>query len=128
MKSFSEAKWIWHNSYRGTNVYVNFEDEFTLGDAPSACSIKISCDRNYALYINGGFVDSGQYSDYEDLKYYDELDITPHVKPGKKYTACRRLLSGRKLLYLPARRAGADFRGVGRRRGGLRLVRADSRI
>lgn len=83
MKSFSEAKWIWHNSYRGTNVYVNFEDEFTLGDAPSACSIKISCDRNYALYINGGFVDSGQYSDYEDLKYYDELDITPHVKPGK---------------------------------------------
>ena len=61
MKSFSEAKWIWHNSYRGTNVYVNFEDEFTLGDAPSACSIKISCDRNYALYINGGFIDSGQY-------------------------------------------------------------------
>ncbi len=82
MINFQKAKWIWHNSFRGVNVYVNFEDEFTLDTVPTKCGIKISCDRNYALYINGSFVDSGQYSDYEDLKFYDELDITPYVKPG----------------------------------------------
>ncbi len=83
MNNFSKAKWIWHNSYRGTNVYVNFEDEFTLSDIPSDCRIKISCDRNYMLYINGSFVDCGQYSVYEDMKFYDELDIAPFVKTGR---------------------------------------------
>ena len=83
MENFTAARWIWHNSYRGINVYINFEDCSTLGEIPSDCRVKISCDRNYALYLNGEFIDCGQYSDYEDMKFYDELDVTPFVKTGR---------------------------------------------
>lgn len=83
MGSFDKAKWVWHNSYRGKNVYVNFEDKFTLKSAPSSCKVKISCDRSYALYVNGEFAHCAQCSDYEDLKFYDEVDITGHIKPGE---------------------------------------------
>ena len=79
---FDKAVWIWHNDYSTTNVYVDFDDSFTL-DEVGECRILISCDRNYSLSINDRFVNCGQYSDYEDLKYYDELDITPFVKAGE---------------------------------------------
>ncbi|MCI8388341.1 MAG: hypothetical protein HFE63_07760 [Clostridiales bacterium] len=80
---FSKSEWIWHNDYRGVNVYVNFEDSFKLDSKPEKCLMRISCDRNYSLYINGKFVDCGQYSDYEDLKFYDELDISEFVNVGE---------------------------------------------
>lgn len=79
---FDNAVWIWHNDCDTTNVYVDFDDRFTL-DEVGDCHILISCDRNYSLSINDRFVNCGQYSDYEDLKYYDELDITPFVKTGE---------------------------------------------
>ena len=79
---FETAAWIWHNDYRGINVYVNFEDSFTLAGTPGSALLRISCDRNYMLSLNGRFVDCGQYSDYEDLKFYDELDVTRFLSPG----------------------------------------------
>lgn len=81
--AFERSQWIWHNSYRGVNVYVNLEDSFSFDASPSGCRIRISCDTNYALWLNGHFVDCGQYADYEDMKVYDELNLSGLVKPGK---------------------------------------------
>ena len=41
----------------------------------SSCSL-------YALYINGQFVDCGQYPGYEDYQVYDVIDITSYTVDG----------------------------------------------
>lgn len=37
----------------------------------------------YAVYINGNFVDCGQYDGYEDYQVYDTIDISSFVKEGE---------------------------------------------
>ncbi|MFA6948953.1 MAG: sugar-binding domain-containing protein, partial [Eubacteriales bacterium] len=83
MPAFEKAKWIWNGEMHSPNVYVSFEDSFSLPEKSGEVRLRISCDRNYALYCNGKFVDCGQYGDYEDLKYYDELDVTPYLSAGE---------------------------------------------
>ena len=70
----NRSKWIWKRDLSGKDVYCDFVDSFDYsgGDV----KVKISADSNYALYINGNFVESGQYGDYPHYKVYDEFDIT----------------------------------------------------
>ena len=67
---FEKAKKIWTPS-SGVNTYADFSAKFAKGDR-----VRVSCDGNYALYINGSFVDAGQYPGYEDLQFFDEPDIS----------------------------------------------------
>ena len=45
--------------------------------------LRISCDSDYAVFINGSYVSSGQYGDFEHYKIYDEIDISSSLKKGK---------------------------------------------
>lgn len=45
--------------------------------------VRLSCDSDYTLFINGEFVASNQYGDYEHYKIYDELDVSDFVKDGE---------------------------------------------
>ena len=74
---FEKAKKIWTPS-SGVNTYADFSARFAKGDR-----VRVSCDGNYALCINGSFVDAGQYPGYEDLQFFDDLDISPFVKDGE---------------------------------------------
>ncbi len=80
--ALTNAKWIWHNDYKIQNVYLNFFDKLNAKSGKKY-TMYISADSNYALYINGTFVESGQFADYPEYKIYDTLDITPFVKEGE---------------------------------------------
>lgn len=83
---FEQAKWIWNRQTIGTDCYCEFVSTASL-DGAKATKLRISADSNYALYINGRFIDSGQYADYPFYKVYDELDITKHIVSGENHIA-----------------------------------------
>lgn len=84
--SWSEkSKWIWLQEEQVADSYGDFFSEFVYTSGNIA--IQLSADSNYALYINGRFVNSGQYGDYPHYKVYDKIDITGYCKPGTNQLA-----------------------------------------
>ena len=77
MKPFENAKWIWCNNNAGKDEYGEFICEFNASS--DSCQCRISCDGDYALELNGTFVESGQYGDFEHYKIYDTVDLTPYL-------------------------------------------------
>lgn len=82
---FATAKWIWFEEKNSVDSYGEFVGEFPFGGDDTYC--RISCDSDYALYVNGEFVDSNQYADFERYKIYDTLNLTPYLKKGKNRIA-----------------------------------------
>ena len=78
MKWNEKSKWIWVNCEQSADTYGEFYSEFDF--ERGEVGIRISVDSNYVLYINGEFVNSGQYPDFPHYKIYDELDITKYCK------------------------------------------------
>ena len=74
---FNEAKWIWINENAEYNEYGEFVFRVAKGKSASVC--KVSCDGDYTLFINGTYVASNQYGDYEHYKIFDEIDVTPFL-------------------------------------------------
>lgn len=85
MKKFKLAKWIWVDEKSAPDTYGEFYDEFVWEEGEINCLL--SCDGDYTLYINGEYVASNQYGDYEWYKSYDSIDITPYLKKGKNSIA-----------------------------------------
>ena len=81
MEKIKTPDWIWLDAPSHQDMYVDFTDEFEFDG--SLTNIDISCDSNYTIYINGTFVQSGQYPDFPYYKVYDKLDITSYCKKGK---------------------------------------------
>ena len=77
------AKWIWQKTEGDKDTYVEFYSplSYTGGNA----EIEISCDGDYTLFINGKYVSSSQYGDYEHYKIYDKLNITSMLKTGENH-------------------------------------------
>jgi alpha-L-rhamnosidase len=86
MKDFSACRacWIWDD--RGQpheNHYVEFRREFRLDQPPAAdATLSLSVDSNYVLWLNGTFVDCGQYSDFPGAKTFDALEVGAHLRQG----------------------------------------------
>ena len=76
-----QANWIWCSGSEEKNCYVDFKQCFTCEEEAPAV-IELSADGNYALYLNGCFVNSGQYPDYPEYKVFDRLDLQAFLKPG----------------------------------------------
>ncbi len=85
MKSFTRAKWIWVENKSIPDTYGEFYDEFIWNEGDVKCSL--SCDSDYTLFVNGIFVASNQYGDYEWYKVYDTIDITKYLQKGKNAIA-----------------------------------------
>jgi len=81
---FQNAQWIFAGDIPSDicNAYFDYQAEFSLEQTENI-RLFISASTLYAVYVNGEFVDCGQYADYEDYQVYDELDITQFVKQGK---------------------------------------------
>ena len=77
---FSNSQWIWRAGNNCDNDYTEFADSFEYNGG-SAC-VRISVCGDYTLYINGTYVASNQYGDFEHYKVYDEIDISAFVHPG----------------------------------------------
>ncbi|MBQ2668456.1 MAG: hypothetical protein IJF56_07530 [Clostridia bacterium] len=77
------GNWLWLSACPDTvNVYADFKHTFA---APihAPVRLELSCDGNYAVYLNDKFVNSGQYPDYPEYKVYDALELTPFLQPGE---------------------------------------------
>lgn len=83
---FQKAKWIWVNQQAGKDEYGEFFIPFTY-DGQEKVVCKLSCDGDYTLFVNGQYVESNQYGDFEYYKIYDEIDLTPFVKQGENTLA-----------------------------------------
>ena len=81
MKAFNLAKWIWLHDENKKDEYGEFFSSFFANKKPTTC--RLSCDGDYALFLNGKFVESNQYGDFEHYKIYDEIDITEYVNDGE---------------------------------------------
>ncbi len=76
---FKKAKWIWYDTQGTQNSFGEFYGEFPETKNATA---KISVDGDYTLFINGNYVSSNQYGDFEHYKSVDTLDLTPYLTDG----------------------------------------------
>lgn len=83
MSAFKNAKWIWLSDST-PDQYGEFLAKFKDSDS---AKINISCDGDYTLYLNGKFVSSNQYGDYEHYKIYDTIDLSPYMINGENTLA-----------------------------------------
>ena len=81
MNVFEKSKWIWLQGGEDPDTYVEFYDRFEASGKETV--IRLSCDSDYTLWINGRYVSSNQYGDFEHYKIYDSLDITPYLVQGE---------------------------------------------
>lgn len=77
MSVFSKSQWIWIPEGEALDQYAEFR--FSLPALPDGATLRLSCDTDYALWINGVFVSSNQYGDFEHYKVYDSLSIAPYL-------------------------------------------------
>ncbi|MBP3334117.1 MAG: hypothetical protein J6M35_08750 [Clostridia bacterium] len=81
MKAFEKSKWIWISDEENVDEYADFCDKINYSGENTL--MNISCDSDYTLYVNGTYVASNQYGDFEHYKIYDTLDVTPFLKSGE---------------------------------------------
>lgn len=105
IKMFDDAEWI-----IAADAAEECKDKLFIykqtfeTDRCEKALLAVSAHSQYAVYINGRYVDAGQYSGYEDRQYYDELDITGFVRRGKNeltvwhYVCGQDFSTGRKLI------------------------------
>ncbi len=94
------AEWIWlPQDNEDVNQYVDFRHEFTIKKKEDMNGedgfLHISVDTEYAVWLNGIFVDFNQYDDFPDHKSYDVLDIKEYLKEGKNVLCIRGYYQGR---------------------------------
>lgn len=79
--------------FSNSRIYV-FKKSFTALDCDK-CSVDISAECRYKLYVNGRLVSHGPAKAAENEKYYDTLDISPYLVSGENELLVR-------VLQLPA--------------------------
>ncbi len=82
---FENARMIWHSKDFADNDYAEFCE--TVNFAGDKAVLRVSVCGDYALFINGKFIESNQFADFPHYKVYDEIDITNHLKNGEN-TIC----------------------------------------
>lgn len=94
MSGLEQAKWIFADA-KGEIVdrYFEYQKNFHVEQIADA-KLYISAYSQYAVYLNGTFVDCGQYADYEDWKIYDTLVITSYLKEGENELLVQQYVKG----------------------------------
>lgn len=77
---FSGASWVFSYAEERVNCYAEITETFEFSGG--SAKIRICSGRDYALYLNGVFVDCGQYEAYPGNAYYDETEIGRYLRAG----------------------------------------------
>lgn len=95
MDVFKNSEWIIAdvNGKEIADSAFIYRESFDLTSTEN-CRLYLSSYSQYAAYINGKFVDCGQYCGYEDYQVYDILNISPFVHEGKNTLHIRHYVSG----------------------------------
>ncbi len=75
------GKWIWIDKAKKEDEYVTFYQEISYSSG--RVNIKLSCDSNYFLNVNGKLAGFGQYCDYPYKKSIETVDLTNFLIIGK---------------------------------------------
>ncbi|MBQ8357112.1 MAG: family 78 glycoside hydrolase catalytic domain [Clostridia bacterium] len=81
MNAFEKSRWIWVSAGEEKDQYAEFNDKITYCGKKTV--IRLSCDSDYTLYVNGAYAASNQYGDFEHYKIYDSVDITEYLTQGE---------------------------------------------
>ena len=78
-----DAKWIWSKKDKKINkpTLVYFQKNVKINKNKS-CSIKISADSRYKLYINGELKQVGPQKGSINHWFYDEIDLSQYLHDG----------------------------------------------
>lgn len=88
MKVPKDSRWIWGDDTRyEENHWLNIRRVFHISKVCQQTKFLISVDTDYILWLNGKFVNMGQFSDLPKEKHYDILDVTKFLSPGKNVLA-----------------------------------------
>ena len=79
------GQWIWTESPAQADSYGEFYAPFSW--AAGKVLLTVSCDSNYAAYLNGQLAAFGQYADFEHYKVADTVDVTAFCRPGENHLA-----------------------------------------
>ena len=95
MSVFQNAQWIFVDGVSADvrDRYFNYQSTFTLNN-PRDATLYISAYSQYAVYLNGQFVNCGQMAGYEHLQFYDTLDITDFLVPGENTLLVQQYVCG----------------------------------
>lgn len=78
-----KARWIWEpGDPKAPNAYCYFRKEFNLEELSSICRVFVAADTRFQLFINGRFVERGGPQSQPFLQYYDEHEVSEHLKRG----------------------------------------------
>lgn len=81
---FKSSKWIWHDQKSSIDDRAEFYGTFRVEQKERAYC-RLSCDSDYALYVNGKFVSSNQYGDFPHYKIYDEINLSKYTTVGENH-------------------------------------------
>ena len=95
MSVFQNAQWIFAAGVKPDVVdrYFDYQTTFSLAE-PADTKLYISAYSQYAVYLNGTFVDCGQMPGYEHLQFYDTLEISDYLVPGENTLLIRQYVCG----------------------------------
>lgn len=107
---FKNSNWIFAAGVEtsAVNIYIDYEVEFEVTKFAET-SLYISAVNMYAVFVNGQFVNSGQYPGYEDYQVYDTLDIMPYIKRGKNQLKITQYVMGQTFFTHRALKPGVIF-------------------
>lgn len=77
-----------------SNSHILFRRTFTLNAVPDKAVLYLTADDYYKLYVNGVYVTQGPAPGYPFHYYYNVLDITPYLQPGKNLIAVHTYYQG----------------------------------
>ncbi|KRE57995.1 family 78 glycoside hydrolase catalytic domain [Paenibacillus sp. Soil750] len=69
------------------NAFCHFRKVFNLPEIPHKAALKIFADSRYVLYINGHPIGRGPCRSDPRMQYYDEWEVTSHLKSGANVIA-----------------------------------------
>lgn len=82
MEHFCDAQWIFADGIKAPVIDRYFSYKTNLNAPAGKATLYISAHSQYAVYLNGAFVNCGQYGDYEIHQVYDTLDLSGHLQAG----------------------------------------------
>ena len=80
------GEWIWENSDNREDEHCEFRTLF-YAEQGNCVRVRISCDTDFVLYINGITAGFGQYPDYPHYKIYETFDVSAEVRSGENILA-----------------------------------------
>ena len=76
---------IWENSNNKRDEYVDFFPNITFEDNIEY-TLRIVCDTDRAIYLDGKLISFGQYADYPQTPVYEDIKFTPRANSNLKIT------------------------------------------